>query len=142
MAPRLATRDPRFNGEDAMTHINPEAPASPTPHDAHALPVRQEVRSDIERSLRTRHFGHGKILFALEDRAKTAGDRLWVRLKRRPYAGICAATALGFTVASMTGVGELAVAVLCGYAAYEVLRRGQPVEETVMEVVRDVAKMA
>ena len=45
----------------------------------------------------------------------------------RPYAGIGAASAVGFTVATMTGVGELAVAVLCGYGAYEVLRRGRPV---------------
>jgi ElaB/YqjD/DUF883 family membrane-anchored ribosome-binding protein len=106
------------------------------------VPVAAEVRSDIERSLRTRHFGKGKLLFAVENRAKSVGVKAWERFKRRPYAGIAVASAAGFAVASMTGVGELAIAVLCGYGAYEVLRRGRPVGETVEEMVRDVEKMA
>ncbi len=118
----------------AQTNHNPAAAA--------CAPVAEEVRSDIERSLRTRHFGHGKVLFAVEDHAKTAGAKAWERFKKRPYAGIAVASAVGFTVASMTGVGELAVAVLCGYGAYEVLRRGRPVGETVQEMVEDVEKMA
>ena len=117
----------------APTNHNPPAPA--------VAPVVQELRSDIERSLRTRHFGHGKVLFAVEDGAKSAGAKVWHRLKTRPYAGVAAASALGFTLASMTGVGELAVAVLCGYGAYEVLRRGRPVGETVEEMAKDVCKM-
>jgi uncharacterized protein (DUF697 family) len=109
---------------------------------AACAPVAEEVRADIERSLRTRHFGHGKVLFTVEDRAKSVGARAWERFKKRPYAGVAMASAVGFTVASMTGVGELAVAVLCGYGAYEVLRRGRPVSETVEEMVKDVEKMA
>jgi hypothetical protein len=114
-------------------------------HGSHAptvSPVVCEVRSDIERTLRTRHFGHGKALYAIEDGAKTVGARAWQRLKHRPYAGVVAASMLGFTVATMTGVGELAVAVLCGYGAYEILRRGRPVSETVEEMVKEVGKMA
>jgi ElaB/YqjD/DUF883 family membrane-anchored ribosome-binding protein len=115
-----------------------------TDHDAPpaCAPVAAEVRSDIERSLRTRHFGQGKVLFVVEDRAKTAGAKAWERFKKRPYAGIAVASAVGFGVASLTGVGELAVAVLCGYGAYEILRRGRPVGETVEEMARDVGKMA
>lgn len=105
-------------------------------------PVAAEVRADIERSLQTRHFGQGKFLFAVEDRAKTAGTKAWERFKKRPYAGIAVASALGFGIASLTGVGELAVAVLCGYGAYEILRRGRPVGETVEEIVRDTEKLA
>jgi hypothetical protein len=105
-------------------------------------PVVHEVRSDIERSLRTRHLGHGKIVYEVEDRAKTLGASAWERLKKHPYAGIAAASAFGFTLASLTGVGELAVAVLCGYGAYEILRRGRPVSETVEEMVKEVEKMA
>ena len=70
------------------------------------------------------------------------GAKAWERLKNRPYAGIAVASAVGFAVASLTGVGELAVAVLCGYGAYEILRRGRPVCETVEEMVKDVEKMA
>ncbi len=120
--------------EAAPTNCNPSARA--------VAPVAQELRSDIERSLHTRHFGHGEVLFAVEDGAKSAGAKVWERLKHRPYTGIAVASALGFTLASMTGVGELAVAVLCGYGAYEVLRRGRPVNETVEEIVKDVEKMA
>ena len=129
-------------GDAMTTSHDDEGPTihAPTPS-VLCEPVGQEVRADIERSLRTRRFGRGKVLFAVEDRAKTAAARVWVVLKKRPYAGIGASAAFGFTVAAMTGVGELAVAVLCGYAAYEVLRRGQPVEQTLEEVVRDVAKM-
>lgn len=104
-------------------------------------PVAAEVRSDIERSLRTRHFGQGKLLFTVEDHAKTAGAKAWERFKKRPYAGIAVASALGFGIASLTGVGELAVAVLCGYGAYEILRRGRPVGETVEEMVKDAEKL-
>jgi len=115
-----------------------------TDHDAAAeyAAVAEEVRSDIERTLRTRHLGRGKILFTVEDRAKTAATKAWEKFKKRPYAGILVASAVGFGVASLTGVGELAVAVLCGYGAYEVLRRGRPLSETVEEVVKDVGKMA
>src|SRR5262245_18464685 len=104
--------------------------------------VAKEVRSDIERTLLSRHPNGGERLLAIEDKAKGAGTSLWEHLKKRPYTGVAAASILGFAVASATGVGELAIAVLCGYAAYEVLRRGRPVSETVEEVVRDVTKMA
>jgi hypothetical protein len=104
--------------------------------------VALELRNDIERGLHTRHPGRGKRLLAVEDKAKSAGTVVWERLKKRPYAGIAAATAFGFAVASATGVGELTVALLCGYAAYEILRRGRPVGETVEEVVRDISKIA
>jgi uncharacterized protein (DUF697 family)/ElaB/YqjD/DUF883 family membrane-anchored ribosome-binding protein len=135
---RQSTRD--SSGGTSMSdkeqaRTDPNAPAA-------CAPVAAEVRSDIERSLRTRHFGHRKILFAVEDGAKTAGAKAWERFKQRPYAGIAVASAVGFGIASLTGVGELAVAVLCGYGAYEVLRRGQPVSETVEEMVKDVEKMA
>jgi hypothetical protein len=104
-------------------------------------PIVRELRSTIERSLRTRHCGHGEILFHVEDRAKTAGATVWAQLKHRPYAGVVAASVAGFTLASIAGVGELAFAALCAYGAYEILRRDQPIGQTVEEMVRDVAKM-
>jgi uncharacterized protein (DUF697 family)/ElaB/YqjD/DUF883 family membrane-anchored ribosome-binding protein len=107
-----------------------------------AGPAAEQVRMDIERSLRTRSFGEGEVLFVVEDKAKRAGAKLWGHLKQHPYGGIGAASALGFAVASATGVGELAIAVVCGYAAFEVLRRGEPVAVAVEGVVKDVCKMA
>ena len=80
-------------------------------------------------------------MYAVEDRAKTVGAKAWERFKKRPYAGIALASAVGFGIASLTGVGELAVAALCGYGAYEILRRGKPVGETVEEIVRGTEKI-
>jgi uncharacterized protein (DUF697 family) len=144
---RLCKLDVRGHGQstrDSSGGTSMSDDQARTDHNAPpaCAPVAAEVRSDIERSLRTRHFGQGKVLFVVEDRAKTAGAKAWERFKKRPYAGIAVASAVGFGVASLTGVGELAVAVLCGYGAYEILRRGRPVGETVEEMVRDVEKMA
>jgi uncharacterized protein (DUF697 family) len=144
---RLCKLDVRGHGQstrDSSGGTSMSDDQARTDHNAPpaCAPVAAEVRSDIERSLRTRHFGQGKVLFVVEDRAKTAGAKAWERFKKRPYAGIAVASAIGFGVASLTGVGELAVAVLCGYGAYEILRRGRPVGETVEEMVRDVEKMA
>jgi hypothetical protein len=120
---------------------SPMHPADHLPPRAAVPPVARELRADLEHSLRTRHFGQGKLLFQVEDGAKSAAAKVWHRFKRQPYAGILAASVLGFTVASVTGVGELAIAALCGYGAYQVLRRGEPVGEAVEEMVRDVCKM-
>ncbi len=123
-------------GEPAMnTNTMNGAALEPT------VPRGREVRASIEHALHTRHFGQGEVLFAVEDRAKTAGTKVWDVMKKRPYAGVAAVSALGFAVASTVGVGELAVAVLFGYGAFEVLRRGRPVGECVEEVVRDMGHM-
>jgi len=116
-------------------------PVGQGPSRAAVPPIAREVRSDLERTLRTRHYGEGKILFTVEDGAKSAAAKVWHRLKARPYAGIAVASVLGFTLASATGVGELAFGVLCGYGAYQVLRRGEPLGEAVEEMVREVCKM-
>lgn len=104
-------------------------------------PIARELRSDLEHTLRSRHFGEGKILFAVEDGAKSATAKVWRRLKAKPYTGVAAASMLGFALASAAGVGELAFGVLCGYGAYQVLRRGESVSEAVEEMVKDVCKM-
>jgi hypothetical protein len=125
---------------DERQVIDPATDASCDP--SPTTQVAREVRADIERALHTRHFGHGEILFKVEDKAKTAGEKVWIVMKKRPYFGIGVVSMAGFALATATGVGELAIGVLCGYAAYEVLRRGRPVGQTVEEVVRDVGKMA
>jgi hypothetical protein len=116
-------------------------PVGQGPSRAAVPPIARELRSDLERTLRKRHFGEGRILYAVEDGAKSATAKVWHRLKVQPYVGIAAASLVGFTLASVTGVGELAFGVLCGYGAYQVLRRGEPVSEAVEEMVRDVCKM-
>ena len=45
---------------------------------------------------------------------------------RRPYVGALLAAGVGLTVATVVGVGELALAAGVGYAAYQVFKRHVP----------------
>ena len=124
-----------------MSESQTEFPVGQGPARATVPPIVRELRADLERTLRRRHFGQGKVLFTVEDGAKSATAKMWHQMKAKPYVGVAAASLLGFTLASAAGVGELAFAALCGYGAYLVLRRGEPLGEAVEEMVRDVCKM-
>jgi uncharacterized protein (DUF697 family) len=100
----------------------------------------EDVRQSIDHALHTRHFGRGEVLFKVEDRAKSAGSKVWEFTKAHPYAGIAAISAVGLAAASMVGVGEIVVAGLFGYGAWEVLRRGEPVQEAAKDVVREAER--
>lgn len=67
-----------------------------------------------------------RATLAIERIAERGGDWLWARLRRRPYLGVAVVGGLGFAVASTMGVGEIAFAVLAGYAAYQVLVKKEP----------------
>ncbi|HEX4449073.1 MAG TPA: hypothetical protein VH044_20170 [Polyangiaceae bacterium] len=140
--PSTTSPPPPTNGESPMNKTAANAPA-PQPEPAlEPIPQAQEIRADIDHALHTRHFGHGKVLFKVEDGAKSAGTKVWELMKEHPYGGIAAVSAAGFVLAASAGVGELAVAGIFGYAAYKVLRRGEPVDAAVEEIVRDCVPMA
>jgi uncharacterized protein (DUF697 family)/ElaB/YqjD/DUF883 family membrane-anchored ribosome-binding protein len=137
---------PPTSGESSMNETPPNTVESragsagesgPSPS-----PQGQEIRADIDHALHSRHFGHGKLLFKVEDGAKNAGTKVWELMKEHPYGGIAAVSATGLLLASTAGVGELAIAAVFGYAAFKVLRRGEPVDQAVEEVVRDCVPMA
>lgn len=63
---------------------------------------------------------------AMESFAERGGDLLWARLRKRPYLGVAVAGGIGLALATAVGVGELAVGVVCAYAAYNMLARHEP----------------
>jgi hypothetical protein len=71
-----------------------------------------------------------------EHSVERVGDVVWHRLRHRPYIGIALTSALALTVASLVGVGELAVAGLAGYAMFQMLRRNEPPSQAFRDVTR------
>ncbi|MGE5180476.1 MAG: hypothetical protein ACM31C_00355 [Acidobacteriota bacterium] len=56
--------------------------------------------------------------------ARAAAQRIWKQLKTRPSVGVAATGAAALALASLVGAGELTIALVAGYAAYQVLREG------------------
>ena len=56
---------------------------------------------------------------------KSGASWTWTELKAHPYLGGLLAGAAGIAAASTIGVGELAVGIGVGYAAYLVLAKGE-----------------
>ncbi len=84
-----------------------------------------EVRARIERSIHT-----------------PAAQRLWKQLKRRPSVGVAATGAAALALASLVGVGELTIALVAGYAAYQVLRDGVAPGIAAHHAVEEIEKLA
>jgi hypothetical protein len=54
------------------------------------------------------------------------GDGFWKFLRRRPFVGVGLAAGVGLGAAVTFGATELAVGILAGYAAYQVLKKNMP----------------
>lgn len=139
-----ASPAPSTSGETSMNQTpsnTVESRSGPVPA-PDPSPQARELRADIDHALRSRRFGKGKLLFKVEDGVKSAGAKVWDLMKEHPYGGVAAVSATGLLLASTAGVGELAIAAIFGYTAFKVLRRGEPVDQAVEEVVRDCVPMA
>jgi hypothetical protein len=73
---------------------------------------------------------------ALERTLEKTGDRFWLRFRKRPYVGALVAGGLGLGVASVVGVGELAIAAGTAYAAYQVLKNRDSPAQAVRDAFR------
>ena len=71
-----------------------------------------------------------------EQSVERVGDTLWRHLRRRPYVGVALTSALALTLASVVGVGEIAVAGLAGYGMFKMLRRNEPPSQAFRDVAR------
>ena len=96
----------------------------------------REVRTSIERSLKTRSARPGTTAHKIEEKVKTRLENVWKGAKKRPSIGVLVAVGIGIAAAELIGVGELAVAVGFGYAAYQVLRMGVPLDKAIEETER------
>ena len=107
----------------------------------HKIDTSTEVRARIEHALHTRTASQGTPAARLEQRVKAEGGKLWVQLRKRPSLGVVLAGGVGLALAATVGVGELAIAIAAGYAAYQVLREGVAPRTAVENVVKEVEKL-
>lgn len=68
-----------------------------------------------------------------EDEAKRGMGRVWGELKKRPSIGVIVFGGLAIAAADAIGVGELAMGIGIGYAAWQVLRKGKSIGEALRE---------
>jgi hypothetical protein len=112
----------------------------PHPH-PHWIGTGHEIRARIEHALRVRRAPPGTSRAKLEQVAKDTGARLWIQLKKRPSLGVVLIGGAGLVVASAVGVGEIAIGMIAGYAAYQVLREGVAPGEAARKIVEEIAKL-
>jgi len=112
----------------------------PQPH-PHWIGTGHEVRARIEHALRIRSATAGTASARLEQVVKDAGARVWGQLKKRPSIGVVAVGVAGLAVASVVGVGEIAIGMIAGYAAYQVLREGVSPGEAARKIIEEIAKV-
>jgi hypothetical protein len=116
-------------------------PARPARHASVPLPdLATDVATRVERSLKHRVAREGTRTAKVEVVAKKGGAKLWGVLRKRPSVGVIATGGAAFLLANAIGVGELAIAVVAGYAAYEVLRRRVPVKTAIRDAVKEIER--
>jgi methylmalonyl-CoA mutase N-terminal domain/subunit len=96
----------------------------------------RQMADDIDRTLRHRRAPPGTLRSRAEDRAKRAGERAWIGLKKRPSLGVIGIGGLAVAAAGAVGVGELALGIAAGLAAWQVLRKGKSVEQAIEDIER------
>ena len=97
-----------------------------------------EVRARITHALHSRHAPRGTRLAKLEDDLKRHGMTVWKLMERRPLAASVVVGGTGLAVAMSVGVGEVTLAMLVGYAAYQVLREGVPPKEAAHQMFAEL----
>lgn len=114
----------------------PELPGSPTARQFHA---------DVEAALTE----SGRVAFTEDDTgkglaatvrriAKRQGRSAWSFMKRHPFVSVLALGAATGALALEVGAAELTLAGAVAFAAYKVLREGEPPLQAIQEVERRV----
>jgi hypothetical protein len=89
----------------------------------HADPA-STISSDIDQALDRRTAPPDTWQGRLEDQLKHDATRVWHALQRRPSVGVVLFGGAAILAAETVGVGEVALGIAIGYAAYRVLRKG------------------
>ena len=113
----------------------PSAPAVPSQATEKApMDTARTISEDIDRTLGRRTAPRGTARGRAEDTMKHAGGRLWHGMKKRPSLGVLVVGGLAVLAADAVGVGELALGLAVGYAAYQVLCKGKSVDAAIHDV--------
>jgi hypothetical protein len=100
-------------------------------------PTARQIHDDIERVLRVVRAAASpseRIGCAL----KSGGQRTWRAMKRHPFLAVVAMGVGGIAAASAVGAAELTFGAVLAFAAYKVLREGEPPLQALEEVERVV----
>jgi hypothetical protein len=95
--------------------------------------IGRELSDDIDRALDRRVAPPGTLRAQAEHEVKQGGARVWRALKHRPSIGVLVIGGLAIAAADAVGVGELAMGIGLGFAAWQVLRKGKTVEQALEE---------
>jgi hypothetical protein len=89
------------------------------------------ISADIDRSLERRTSPPHTWRAHAEETIKHDSRKAWQAMKRRPSLGVLVFGGLAVAAADAIGVGEVALGLGVGYAAYRVLRKGRSTDEKV-----------
>jgi hypothetical protein len=113
------------------------------PAATHAAPTTDtasHISADIDRSLERRTSPPDTWRAHAEETIKHDSRKVWQAMKRRPSLGVLVFGGLAMAAADAVGVGEVALGLGVGYAAYRVLKKGRSRDEQVrMEEGRESA---
>lgn len=97
-----------------------------------------QVHDDIEHSLSSQHAAPGTLSEKAEFLLKGAGRIAWHRMKTHPFLAAAGIGAGAIAAAAAVGVAELTFASALAFAAYKVLREGEPPLKALEDVERQL----
>jgi hypothetical protein len=103
--------------------------------------ISREVSERIHRSLHTRTATPGTARAKVEGVVKTAAQKVWTQLRKRPSLGVLLVGGAGIALATVTGVGELTIGIAAAYGAYQVLRQGVSPDAAVKDVIEKMERL-
>jgi hypothetical protein len=97
----------------------------------------RQFHEDIENALRGRRAAtNDRLSDQLRHKAKAGGRTVWRLAKRHPFVAVVLLGAAGTAAAAEIGVAELTLGGALAFAAYKVLRQGEPPLRAIEEVER------
>ena len=97
----------------------------------------RQIHDDIEQTLGSRK-ARGAMREALENAVKVRGLFVWGAMKRHPFFAMVAIGTCAVAAAATVGVAELAFGSVLAFAAYKVLREGEPPMKALSEAEHEM----
>jgi hypothetical protein len=94
----------------------------------------RQVHDDIEQTLKSRSAAPETAVAKLEAAAKSVGATVWRFMKCHPFLSIAALATGGVMAASAVGAAELVFGGALAFAAYKILREGEPPMKVIEEL--------
>jgi hypothetical protein len=94
----------------------------------------RQVHDDIEQTLKSHAVSPETAVEKLEATAKRYGATVWRFMKRHPFLSMAALATGGVVAASAVGAAELVFGGVLAFAAYKILREGEPPMKVIEEL--------